>query len=109
MVQYLIKNGISAERLTPKGYGKERPKTIRKKQATQYPWLKEGDILTEEYINRLDADKQEIANQINRRTEFSVLRTTYGLFDKDGKLKNPPKPKAKQKENLEEEDIYFDF
>lgn len=109
VVQYLIKNGISAERLTPKGYGKERPKTIRKKQATQYPWLKEGDILTEEYINRLDADKQEIANQINRRTEFSVLRTTYGLFDKDGKLKNPPKPKAKQKENLEEEDIYFDF
>ena len=109
VVQYLIRKGIAPERLTPKGYGKERPKTIRKKQASRYPWLKEGDILTQEYISNLDADKQEIANQINRRTEFSVLRTTYGLFDKDGKLKNPPKPKTKQKENLEEEDIYFDF
>ena len=108
-MQYLIRKGIAPERLTPKGYGKERPKTIRKKQASRYPWLKEGDILTQEYISNLDADKQEIANQINRRTEFSVLRTTYGLFDKDGKLKNPPKPKTKQKENLEEEDIYFDF
>ena len=109
VVQYLIRKGIAPERLTPKGYGKERPKTIRKKQASRYPWLKEGDILTQEYISNLDADKQEIANQINRRTEFSVLRTTYGLFDKDGKLKNPPKPKTKQKEVLEEEDIYFDF
>ena len=109
VVQYLIRKGISSERLTPKGYGKGRPKTIRKKQAARYAWLKEGDILTQEFINQLDDEKQEIANQINRRTEFTVLRTTYGLFDKDGKLKNPPKPKTKQKEVLEEEDIYFDF
>ena len=109
VVQYLIRKGIPSERLTPKGYGKGRPKTIRKKQAARYEWLKEGDILTQEFINQLDDEKQEIANQINRRTEFTVLRTTYGLFDKDGKLKNPPKPKTKQKEVLEEEDIYFDF
>lgn len=109
VVQYLIRKGIPSERLTPKGYGKGRPKTIRKKQAARYAWLKEGDILTQEFINQLDDEKQEIANQINRRTEFTVLRTTYGLFDKDGKLKNPPKPKTKQKEVLEEEDIYFEF
>lgn len=109
VVAYLISHGIAADRLTPKGYGKEKPKTVRKKQAKLYPWLKEGDVLTEDYIKKLDEKKQEICNQLNRRTEFTVLRTTYGMFDKDGKLKNPPKPKAQEKENLEEDEweIYF--
>lgn len=44
-------------------------------------------MLSEEFILTLDKDKQEICNQLNRRTEFIVLRTTYGMFDKDGKLK----------------------
>ena len=30
-------------------------------------------------------EEQEICNQLNRRTEFIVLRTTYGLFDKKDK------------------------
>lgn len=38
-------------------------------------------MLTEEFIKKLDKDKQEICNQLNRRTEFIVLRTTYGMFD----------------------------
>lgn len=103
VVAYLIQNGIAADRLTPVGYGKEKPKTIKKKLTEKYNWLKEGDMLTPEFIQNLkDKSKQEICNQLNRRTEFTVLRTTYGMFDKDGKLKNAPKPKP-QKDELTED------
>ena len=103
VVAYLIQNGIAADRLTPVGYGKEKPKTIKKKLTEKYNWLKEGDVLTPEFIQNLkDKSKQEICNQLNRRTEFTVLRTTYGMFDKDGKLKNVPKPKP-QKDELTED------
>ena len=99
VVNYLIEHGIVKDRLTPVGYGKERSKTINKKISNKYLWLKEGDVLTEEYIKKQDKDKQEICNQLNRRTEFQVLRTTYGMFDKNGQLKNRPKPKQKEKLN----------
>ena len=82
VVKYLIEHGIASDRLTPVGYGKEKPKTIRKKQAERYPYLKENDVLTEEFIKTLGEEKQEECNRQNRRTEFRVLRTTYGLFDK---------------------------
>ena len=93
VVAYLIEKGIEKERLSPVGYGKEKPKTIRRKLTEQYPFLKEGDILTEEFVLKLKPEEQEICNQLNRRTEFIVLRTTYGLFDQQGHLKNPPKPR----------------
>ena len=109
VVDYLIAHGIASDRLTPMGYGKEKPKTIRKNQAQKYPWLKEGDVLTEEFIAQLnDKEKQEICNQLNRRTEFIVLRTTYGLLDEDGNLKNPPQSKPRLEEN-EEDGFDIDF
>ena len=83
VVQYLVEHGIEADRLTPMGYGKEKPKTIRKKLTEKYPFLKENDVLTEEFIKTLeDEEQQEQCNQLNRRTEFIVLRTTYGLTPK---------------------------
>lgn len=87
VVNYLIQHGIAKDRLTPVGYGKERPKVVRKKLTEKYPWLKEGDELTEDFILKLPKEQQEICNQLNRRTEFTVLRTTYGLFDKNGQLR----------------------
>lgn len=96
VVAYLTAHGIVRDRLTPVGYGKERPKKIRKKVTEKYPWLKENDVLTEDFIKKLDKEKQEIANQLNRRTEFTVLRTTYGMFDEKGNLKQQPKPKKKE-------------
>ena len=96
VVAYLTAHGIVRDRLTPVGYGKERPKKIRKKVTEKYSWLKENDVLTEEFIKKLDKEKQEIANQLNRRTEFTVLRTTYGMFDEKGNLKQQPKPKKKE-------------
>ena len=109
VVAYLIAHGIAADRLTPVGYGKERPKKIKKKLTEKYQWLKEGDVLTEDFIKALkDKKKEEICNQLNRRTEFSVLRTTYGLFDKNGKLKETPKPK-KTEDKQDDGGVYFDL
>lgn len=80
VVDYLIAGGIEAARLEAKGYGESVPKTINKKMAKQFDFLKEGDALTEEFILALPPEQQEIADQINRRTEFKVLRTNYNLF-----------------------------
>lgn len=98
VVSYLVEHGIAADRLSPVGYGKEKPKTIRKKLTETYTFLKEGDVLTEDFIKALKPEEQEICNQLNRRTEFIVLRTTYGMFDEHGNLKNPPQPKTEEQE-----------
>ena len=88
VVNYLIDHGIAADRLTPKGYGESRPKKIKRKVAERYNFLKEGDVLTEEFVTALkEPEQQEQCNQLNRRTEFLVLRTTYGMFDEKGQLK----------------------
>lgn len=79
VVDYLVENGISRDRLQPHGYGKSRPKTVTKRIARLYPQFKEGDILTEEFIKTLSEEDQQAADQINRRTEFSVLSLTYNI------------------------------
>lgn len=104
VVNYLVDKGIVRDRLSPVGYGKEKPKTIRKKLTEKLTWLKEGDVLTEEFIKKLDPEKQEICNQLNRRTEFIVLRTTYGMFDEHGNLKQQPKP-ATHKDDSDDGDF----
>jgi outer membrane protein OmpA-like peptidoglycan-associated protein len=81
VVKYLIEHGIESERLTAKGYGEEKPKIVHKKLTERHPFLKENDVLTENFINSLESEEEkEICNQLNRRTEFQVLRTTYKLY-----------------------------
>lgn len=80
VIDYLISVGISPDRLQSQGYGESRPKTITKKLAREYPQFKEGDVLTEDYILALPDDQQEIADQINRRTEFQVLSIDYQMY-----------------------------
>lgn len=78
VVDYLISKGIAPDRLSAKGYGKSVPKTIDMKAAREFTFLNEGDVLTEQFIQRLSTEElREAAHQINRRTEFSVLRTDY--------------------------------
>lgn len=77
VVRYLIDHGISEQRLTAVGYGETQPKVVTKKLASQYDFLDEGNILTEEFIVHLTEEQQEICNALNRRTVFKVLRTTY--------------------------------
>ena len=109
VVKYLINHGIAPDRLTAVGYGEEKPKTIRRKVAERYPWLKENDVLTEEFILKLKPEQQETANALNRRTEFKVLRTTYNMFDKDGNLKNPPKKPVDKEVETDDDAFGFDL
>ncbi len=87
VVHYLTTHGIPQDRVVAKGYGKKRPKVITKKFAERYPFLKAGDTLTVDYIKTLSPTQQDTCNALNRRTEFTVLKTTYGMLDKKGDLK----------------------
>ncbi len=78
VVQYLIDKGIAPDRLLAKGYGKSTPKVVDATIAAQNSFMKAGTVLNDQYLNSLANDEQrEIAHQINRRTEFKVLRTDY--------------------------------
>ena len=78
VVEYLIEKGIEPVRLSAKGYGESNPKVVDAEIAEQSPFLRIGTVLTEQYINSLpDEEQKEIAHQVNRRTEFRVLRTDY--------------------------------
>lgn len=80
VVDYLIKHGIESERLTPVGYGEEKPVVVDDALRKQHTFLPKGQVLDEAYISTLPADQQEICNSLNRRTEFRVLKTTYNLY-----------------------------
>ena len=78
VIQYLIEKGIEPVRLSAKGYGESNPKVVDAELVAQSPFLRNGASLTEAYINSLiNEEQKEIAHQINRRTEFRVLRTDY--------------------------------
>lgn len=77
---YLVAHGIEKERLTPVGYGKAKPVVADKALNKQYPFIPVEQILDEEFILKLKPEQQEICNQINRRTEFKVVKTTYKLY-----------------------------
>ena len=80
VVNYLVAAGIAADRLTLVGYGEEKPVVVDAAIAKKYPFLKVNDVLDEAYVLKLTPDQQEKANQINRRTEFRVVKTTYKLY-----------------------------
>lgn len=79
VIDYLIEKGINSKRLVPKGMGENEPATVSKKYAEKYPgFLKEGDVLTEEFIKGLaTVEEQDVAHQINRRTDFKVLSQDF--------------------------------
>ena len=77
---FLMQHGIERERLTPVGYGKTKPVICDKTLNKKYPFIPVEQVLDEVFILSLPADKQEICNQINRRTEFKVVKTTYKLY-----------------------------
>ena len=84
VVNYLIAHGINKERLTAVGYGETIPKVVSRRMTEKYDFLTEGDVLSEEYILRMNLEQQEICNALNRRTEFKVVRTTYVPGNEDG-------------------------
>ena len=46
----------------------------------QYPQFAEGTLLDEAFIATLSDEDKAAADQINRRTEFQVLTTTYQMY-----------------------------
>jgi peptidoglycan-associated lipoprotein len=78
VVDYLIAQGIDQRRLVAKGYGKSVPRNIDKAIIRQGFTFRAGTVLSETYINRLPNEAQrDVAHQLNRRTEFRVLRDDF--------------------------------
>lgn len=114
VVRYLIQNGVAEDRLTAVGYGESRPKVITKKLAetlladTIKVEVQENDTLTEDYILAVeDEEKQEVLNALNRRTEFRVLRTTYGTTLNEYKPEKEERKAAAKREEETEENFIF--
>ena len=80
VVDYLTESGISPDRLKAQGYGKSRPKTVTRRIAREFPQFPEGQLLDEDYVMSLPEADREIADQINRRTEFQVLTIDYDMY-----------------------------
>lgn len=80
VVDYLIAHGIESERLTPIGYGEEKPVVVDDSLNKQYNFLPKNQVLDETFIGTLTTEQQDICNSLNRRTEFKVLKTTYNLY-----------------------------
>lgn len=112
VVNYLTEHGIERDRLVAHGYGFSTPKIVNRKLTETNKFLNEGDTLTIDYIKKLKEEEQEICNALNRRTEFRVLRTTYGLFDKKGRIiPEALKALTKRKKDAnksEDEDLDFE-
>lgn len=115
VVRYLIQHGIAKDRLTAVGYGESRPKIVSKKLAETLlagdpkVEVQVNDTLTENYILRVkDKDEQEVLNALNRRTEFRVLRTTYGTTLNEYKPEEEERKAAtKRKEEATREDDFI--
>ncbi|MDZ4683405.1 MAG: DUF1573 domain-containing protein [Saprospiraceae bacterium] len=96
--RWLVRNGVARDRIEAKGYGETVPKTVTAKFAAQFPYLKAGDVLTEEYINKLTNDEQkEAAHAINRRTEFKITAGPTSITIKSTRLRKQPEVKQQPK------------
>ncbi len=78
VVDYLIIRGIEPARLVAKGYGERVPLSLKKDMVRDGFAFTEGTVLDEAYIESLaSTNEKEAAHQLNRRTEFRVLRKDY--------------------------------
>jgi peptidoglycan-associated lipoprotein len=81
-VTYLISKGIDPARLVARGYGERIPRVLTKDDSVlvnnKWYYFKTGTKFTDAYIQSLRTkDEQEAAHQMNRRTEFRVLREDF--------------------------------
>ena len=73
---YIVKQGIDKSRITGKGYGESTPNVATEKTNEQFSYIPSGQILTEKFINGLKSNtkKFKAAHQLNRRTEFIIVK-----------------------------------
>ena len=79
-VEYIITQGIEPDRIIAVGRGEREPRRLnRDMYVPQYRvTIPAGSHLTEEFINRLRThNEREAAHQLNRRTEFRIVRTDF--------------------------------
>lgn len=78
VVNYLIMRGIDPARLVAKGYGEHVPRLLKKDIVRDGYLFKKGTLLDDNFINSLGSTaEKEAAHQLNRRTEFRVLRKDF--------------------------------
>lgn len=77
VVDYLVSRGIEKDRLVAKGYGERIPRVMEKDMMVNGYLFKKGVVLECEYVNRLPKAQQDVAHQLNRRTDFVILRTDF--------------------------------
>ena len=78
VVAYLIDRGINSRRLVAKGYGERKPRTLHKDYTIGGNFFAQGTTLTEDYVNNLPTQMaKDAANQLNRRTEFSIISKDF--------------------------------
>ena len=105
VVDYLISRGIDPERLMAKGYGERVPRTLNKDLVREGYAFAAGTMLTDSVINLLPSTAvKEAAHQMNRRTEFSILRNDFIPKPKAGKT---AAPKIEVVVNPEENNVPF--
>lgn len=102
VVDYLISIGIPESRLSWHGYGKTVPKAVTKRINSQYPQFPEGTVLDEQYIETLSEEDKEAADQVNRRTEFSVTSTDYRGSEQEPAEQEPAREEGADKEPAEQ-------
>ena len=78
VVTFLTEKGVNRARLIAKGYGERIPRVLTTVIIRDGFLFENGTILTEAYILLIpDVKKREAAYQLNRRTEFSVIRKSH--------------------------------
>jgi len=78
VVTFLTEKGINKARLIAKGYGERMPRELTIDITKDGYTFERGTKLTEEYILSIpDLKKRQVAYQLNRRTEFSVIGKNF--------------------------------
>ncbi|MEZ4994732.1 MAG: OmpA family protein [Saprospiraceae bacterium] len=92
--RWLVRNGVTRSRIEAVGYGETKPQTVSARVAAIRPFLKEGDVLTPEYIDALATDEEkEVAHLLNRRTEFKIIEGPTSITIKRTELRKKPTSK----------------
>lgn len=92
--RWLVERGIASERIQSVGYGEQQPATVTADQAIDNPGLEEGWVLTLDLITKLSPKQnRENAHQVNRRTEFSIIKgpTNIKIKKLEKRIKKQPK------------------
>ncbi|MBR4492246.1 MAG: hypothetical protein IKO98_06280, partial [Bacteroidales bacterium] len=95
-VNFLIDSmHIDPARLVAKGYAERVPRTLERDIVSRGYLFKKGTVLTPEYINSLSPkNKQEAAHDLNRRTEFMILRDDYVPTNDTVFVSDPTQPRV---------------